>query len=221
MTENQSHTNEVILEQSHATEVRLGDERSGSRDQQANNNINSKMDKSQKEDNDDKDNEDDCKPRAQEKQQAKNVQDISDSDNDKQTKKKRRKQSFSLGCEVLHQHIEFYDGDPVYFDKLKLQREAQEAHERFIELDDQRREYQCTINAYEDLYQCYQEEHGLHQLYVYALTTWDELQVDSNKKSQLLYSIGEILRAESMTYPTPYPLSYGQELFFNKWGLRH
>ena len=29
-----------------------------------------------------------------------------------------------------------------------------------------------------------------------------------------------MLRAESMTYPTPYPLSSEQELFLNKWRLR-
>ena len=46
--------------------------------------------------------EDDCKPTAEEKQQPDDVQDISDSDEDKAMKKKRRKESFSLGYEVLH-----------------------------------------------------------------------------------------------------------------------
>ena len=85
------------------TEVRLGDKRSGSKDEQTkglldqtSNDLNSKMDKCQKEDNDDEDDEDDCKPTAQEKQPADDVQDISDSDEDEPMKKKRRKESFSL-----------------------------------------------------------------------------------------------------------------------------
>ena len=47
-----------------------------------------------------------------------------------------------------------------------------------------------------------------------------ELQVESKKKSQLLYLIGQMLKAESMTYPMPYPLSSEQGLFINKWGSR-
>ena len=120
------------------------------------------MDKSQKEDNDDEDDEDDCKPTAQEKKQADNVQDTSDSDNAEPMKMKRKKDSFSLGCEVLHQYIEFDDGEPVYINKQKLQREVQEAHQRLVELDALRREYQCTIDAYEDLYNQYRDKHGLN-----------------------------------------------------------
>ena len=77
-------------------------------------------------------------------------------------KMKRRKESFRLGCEVLHQHIEFDDGELVYVDKPKLQKGAQEAHQRLVELDAHRSKYEWTIDAYEDLYQCYQEEHGLN-----------------------------------------------------------
>ena len=58
--------NQVQLEQFCTTKVRLGDERSGSKDQQTKglldqeaDDIYSKMDKSQKEDNDDKHDEDD------------------------------------------------------------------------------------------------------------------------------------------------------------------
>ena len=87
-------------------------------------------------------------------------------------------------------------------------------------MDALRREYQQTVDVYEDLCQCYQEEHGLHCLYVYAPIRLGELQVDSKKKSQLLYLIGQMLRAESMTYPMPYPLSNEQELFINKWVFR-
>ena len=93
----------------HTTKVRLGDERSGSKDQQTKDlldqtpdDINSKMDKSQKEDNDEEDKEDDHKPTAQEKKKANDVQDISDSDKDESMKKKIRKESFSLACEALH-----------------------------------------------------------------------------------------------------------------------
>ena len=48
-----------------------------------------------------------------------------------------------------------------------------------------------------------------------------ELQVDPKKKSQLVYSIGKMLKAESTDYPTPYPLSNEQELFIIKWRFRH
>ena len=67
-------------------------------------------------------------------------------------KKKRRKESFSLGCEVLCQHIELDDGEPASIDTRKLQGEVQEAYQRVAELDALRREYQCTIDAHEDLY---------------------------------------------------------------------
>ena len=70
------------------------------------------MEKSQKGENDDEYEEDDCKPTVQEKKQADDVKDISDSDNDEPTKKKRKKDSFSLGCKLLCQHIEFDDGEP-------------------------------------------------------------------------------------------------------------
>ena len=58
-----------------------------------------------------------------------------------------------MGCEVLHQYIEFDDRQPVYLDKQKLQKEAQEAQQRLVELDALRTEYQWTVSAYEDLYQ--------------------------------------------------------------------
>ena len=115
----------------HAIKVRLGDERAGSKVQQTKEMINqtfeyikTKMDKNQKGENNDKDKEDNCKPTAQEKKQANDVQDISDSDDDEPIKKKRKKESFSLGCKVLCQHIEFDDGEPVYTNKEKLQSEV-------------------------------------------------------------------------------------------------
>ena len=153
--------NEAQLDQLCTTEVRLKDDRSGSKDQRTNelmnqqpDDINSKVNKDQDKENNDEEEEDDHKPSAQEKSQDGDDEDISDSDEDKPSRKKRRKESFSLGCEVLHQYIEFDDGHPVFFDKLKkLQREAQEAQERLVELDALRREYQWTVSAYEDLYQ--------------------------------------------------------------------
>ena len=103
------------------------------------------MDKSLKGENDDEDEEDNHKPTAQEKRQAGDVQDTSDSDANKPMKKKRKKESFSLGCKVLCQHIEFDDGELVYINKQKLQSKVQEAHQRLAELDALRREYQCTM----------------------------------------------------------------------------
>ena len=61
----------------------------------------------------------------------------------------------------LYQHIKFDDGELSYIDTRKLQREVQEAYQRVAELDAIRREYQCTINAYEDLYNRYRDEFGL------------------------------------------------------------
>ena len=45
---------------------------------------------------------------------------MSDSE-EEPSKKKQRKESFSLGFEVLPQYIEFDEGQPVYFEKQKLQ----------------------------------------------------------------------------------------------------
>ena len=47
-----------------------------------------------------------------------------------------------------------------------------------------------------------------------------ELQVDPKQKTQLLYSIQQMLKAEPMTYPTLHPLSSKQDLFINKWRFR-
>ena len=91
-----------------------------------------KMDKAQANDNNDDDNEEDCKPTAQEKKQAEEAQDANDSDDsddDGPRKKKWKKESFSLGCEILHQHIEFDGGKPSYIDIGKLGSEVQAAHQ--------------------------------------------------------------------------------------------
>ena len=95
-----------------------------------------------------------------------------------------------MGCEVLHQYIEFDDGQPVYLDKQKLQKEAQEAQQRFVELDALRRECQLRVSAYEELYQSYQEEHGLNPMYIYVPMRLGELQVDPKKNAQLMYLTG-------------------------------
>ena len=91
------------------------------------------MNKDQGNDNDDDDDDEDCKPTAQEKKQAEEAQATSDSDNDGPTKKRRKKEYFSLGCEVLSQHIKFDDGEPLYIDTRKLQGEVQEAYQRMAE----------------------------------------------------------------------------------------
>ena len=90
------------------------------------------MDKAQGNDNDDNDNEEDCKPTAQEKKQAREVQDAYDSDDSDDNgpmKKKQNKESFSLGCEILCQHIKFDGGKPSYINIRKLGSEVQAAHQ--------------------------------------------------------------------------------------------
>ena len=47
-----------------------------------------------------------------------------------------------------------------------------------------------------------------------------ELQVDLEKKTQLMHWIGQMLKGSSTSYQTPYPLGNEQELFFNKWRYR-
>ena len=47
-----------------------------------------------------------------------------------------------------------------------------------------------------------------------------ELQQNDKRRKQLQYSIGQMLKGSSMSYPTPFPLSIEQELFLNKWKLR-
>ena len=69
------------------------------------------------------------------------------------SKKKRRKESFSLGWEVLQQHMEFdKEGQPVYFETGKLLEKAKEAQKRSVEIDAIRREYEQTVDAYQDLH---------------------------------------------------------------------
>ena len=53
-------------------------------------------------------------------------------------------------------------------DTRKLQGEVQEAHQRLVELDALRKEYQCTVDAYDDLDNRFQDEHGLHKMYKYV-----------------------------------------------------
>ena len=90
-----------------------------------------------------------------------------------------------------------------------------------VELDSLRREYRWTVNAYEDLYQWYQDEHGIYPLYTNMPKRLDELQVDSMRKGQLMYSIGQMSKESSTSYPMPYPLSNEQELCINRWKFRH
>ena len=102
-----------------ATGPRLGDERQGCQGEQTKgllnqtlDDIKTKMNKDKDNDNnDDDDDEENYKPTAQEKKQAKEAKHTSDMGNDGPTKKKRKKESFSLECEVLHQYIKFDDGE--------------------------------------------------------------------------------------------------------------
>ena len=94
--------------------------------------IKTKMDKAQSNNNYDNDDEEDHKATAQEKKQAEEAQDANDSDDsddDGRMKKKQKKESFSLGCEILCQHIKFDCGRPSYIDITKLVSEVQAAHQ--------------------------------------------------------------------------------------------
>ena len=83
-----------------------------------------------------------------------------------------------------------------------------------------KREYQCTIDAYEDLYIRYRNEFGLHGMYKYAPMRLGDIQQNQEKKNQLLFAIGSTLKVETMEYPMTYPLSSEQDIFLNKWKLR-
>ena len=218
MTEYQSHTNEVRLEQLPGIkEYDLSGRKGHGLMNQKLDDINFKMEEDKNLD--EEGNEDDCKPAAIEKSQ--DDDDVSDSEEEPR-KKKRRKESFSLGCEVLQQHIKFHkEGHPVYFERQKLLEKAQEAQKRLVEVDAIRREYQQTVDAYQDLHQRYQDEHGIHRLFETMPMRFSELQVDDKRKSQLMYSIGQMLKESS----TPFPLSNAtylpvQEVLMNKWKLR-
>ena len=81
---------------------------------------------------------DDCKPAARESQVD---DDVSDSE-EEPSKKKRSKESFSLGCEVLQQHIKFdEEGQPIYFERQKLLEQVHEPQKRLVEIDAIRREF--------------------------------------------------------------------------------
>ena len=50
----------------------------------------------------------------------------------------------------------------------RLDSEVQEAHQQVAELNAMRREYQHTIDAYEDLYNRYRNEFNLHRMCKYT-----------------------------------------------------
>ena len=81
------------------------------------------------------------------------------------------------------------------------------------------REYQCTINVYEDLYHRYRDELGLYRMYKYTPMRLGDIQ-QNQKKHKLLFAIMPMLKVETMEYPMTYPLSSEQDLFLNKWKLR-
>ena len=147
------------------------------------------MDKAQGKDNDYDDNEEDCKPTAQAQKQAKEVQDANDSDDSDDygpMKEKRKKESFSLACEILCQHIEIDGWRPTYINIWRLGIEVKEAHQRVAELDAIRREYQHTIYAYEDLNTRYRNEFSLHRIYKYAPMRFGDIQRNQEKPPVIL-----------------------------------
>ena len=90
-----------------------------------------------------------------------------------------------------------------------------------MEIDAIRRETQQTADAYQDLHQRYQAEYGIHTLFETMPMRLGELQVDDKRKSQLIHSIGHMLKETS----TPFPLNSLtylsiQEFLINKWELR-
>ena len=114
------------------------------------------------------------------------------------------------------------EGHNVYFEKGKLLEKAKKAQKRLVEIDAIRREYQQTVDAYQDLHQSYQAEYGIHTLFGTMQMRLGELQVDDKRKSELMHSIGHMLKESS----TPFPLSSvnylpTQEILINKWKLWH
>ena len=77
-----------------------------------------------------------------------------------------------------------------------------------------------TIDAYDELYNRFRDEYGLHRMYKYVPMRLVELHMNSKKKNQLIYAIGSMLRVESMEYPMTYPISSDQDLFLDKLKLR-
>ena len=67
----------------------------------------------------------------------------------------------------------------------------QETHQRLAELDAVRREYQCTIDAYDDLYNRFRDEHGLHKMYKYAPMRLGELQVNRRTTTNYCMQLGQ------------------------------
>ena len=90
-----------------------------------------------------------------------------------------------------YQHIKFDDGEPSYIDTRKLPGEVQEACQRVAELDAIRREYECTINAYEDLYNRYRDEFGLHKIYKYVPMWLGELQQNLKRRTNYCFQLGQ------------------------------
>ena len=96
--------------------------------------INCKMDKNQDEDDEDEEDEDDHKPSAQEKRQDNNDEDISDSREDEPSKKKTRKESFSLGCEVLCQYLNLMTGSLVIWISRSYKRKLRKLSRYWLSL---------------------------------------------------------------------------------------
>ena len=96
-----------------------------------------------------------------------------------------------------------------------------EVQKRLVEIDAIRRDYQRTVDAYHDLHQRYQTEYGIHTLFETMPMRLGELQVDDKRKSQLMHSIGHMLKERSTLFllssVTYLPI---QDILINKWKLR-
>ena len=64
----------------------------------------------------------------------------------------------------------------------------QAAHQQVAEIDTIRREYQYTINVYEDLYNRYRNEIGLHRMYKYVPMRLGDIQQNHKEEPLTVYS---------------------------------
>ena len=95
---------------------------------------------------------------------------------------------------------------------------AQEAQQRFHELDAIKNGYQQIVDAYQNLYQQYHDRHLLSWYYETNPMKLGELQAKSpKKKKQLLTSIRKMLKVQTSKNMTS---NFDEDLFQNKWCFR-
>ena len=125
---------------------------------------------------------------------------------------------FSLGCEVFCKDLDFNKNDePLYIDQFKFKLITQEAQQRILELDALRSGYQQIMFAYKDLYRPYHGRHLLSWKYEYDPMRLGELQVQSPKEKQLLFSIENMLKVQASENTMS---NFDEPLFKNKWFFR-